>query len=367
MFKVGSPVYATDGRVGTLQYVVLNPHSQEVSDLVVKCDFFIGSRVIPARYIDHVADDGAVHLSVDKAFVRRNREFKQEEFTLSGPEVTLAQHTDARLFWQDVYGVTVEELPQPVARVRIDSGVDDGEVLVGKGSRVFTALGERVGVVDHVVVDRDARKLLYLVVRLPGIRRRRVVAPASQVKEWQHDAVTLALDKEALFALPPYVPAKRDDVLAQLVRQTIAALGAPIENLSVFVDGGHVLLRGHSHSVDDRRRVEAAARSVSGVISVTNEITTDKHLDVQVQQRLLDDPVASNYPVDVIVKNRIATLIGKVPSPAVKDVILEIVRNTPGIVSVIDEMTIDAEAFREEWSPESYLDALRVVPATQEP
>jgi phospho-N-acetylmuramoyl-pentapeptide-transferase len=51
--------------------------------------------------------------------------------------------------------------------------VDDGEVLVGKGSPVLTALGERVGTVDHVVIDPDANKLLYLVVRLPGIRRRR--------------------------------------------------------------------------------------------------------------------------------------------------------------------------------------------------
>jgi len=367
MFRIGSPVFATDGKVGVLQYVVLEPHSQEVSDLVVKCDLFTGSRVISARHIDHVDEDGAIHLSVDKAFVRRTRKFDREEFTEPGDVVTAA-HSDGRLYWQDIYGVMATELPKPATHVHIVTGIDDGDVLVGKGSRVFTALGEHVGTVDHVVIDPDARKLLYLVVRLPGIRRRRVVVAASQVKEWQSDAVVLDMDKDALYALPPYIPAKQDETLAQLVRQAIAALGVEVEHLSVFVDKGHVLLRGHSQSLDDRRRVEAAARSVSGVLSVTNEIATDKHLDVLVQQRLLDDSVASRYPVDVIVKNRIATVIGKVPSPAVQDVILEIVRNTPGIVSVIDELSVDAQAFVREW-PGHLLDDLEspVAPATQEP
>lgn len=371
MFKVGSSVYAADGRVGALQYVILEPHSQEVSDLVVKCDLFTGSRVVSARHIDHVDDTGAIHLAVDKAFVRRARKFDHEEFTEPSDVVTAA-HPDGRLYWQDIYGVTAEELPQPAVRVHIESGVEEGDALIGKGSRVFTELGEHVGTIDHVVVDKDARKLLYLVVRLPGIRRRRVVVAASQVKEWQHNAVTLNLDKDALFALPPYVPAKRDETLAQLVRQTIAALGIDIEDLGVFVDKGHVLLRGHSASLDDRRRVGAAAGSVSGVISITNEITTDKYLDAKVLQRLLADPVASLYPVDVIIKNRIATVIGKVSSPAVQDIILEIVRNTPGVVSVIDEIDIDAQAFAHERVANQLVMTAEgempvVMPATQEP
>jgi sporulation protein YlmC with PRC-barrel domain len=368
MFRIGSPVFATDGKVGVLQYVVLNPETQEISDLIVKCDLVGDARVLSARHIDFVDEDGAVHLSVDKTFVRRSRTFDRAEFVESSEEPVAAAHSDGRLYWQDIYGVTVTELPKSATHVHIVTGVDDDDVLVGKGSRVFTALGEHVGTVDHVVIDPDARKLLYLVVRLPGIRRRRVVVAASQVKEWQPDVVVLDLDKDALYALPPYVPAKRDETLARLVRQAIAALGVEVEHLSVFVDKGHVLLRGHSQSLDDRRRAEAAARSVSGVLSVANEITTDKHLDVLVQQRLLDDPVASRYPVDVIVKNRIATVIGKVPSPAVQDVILEIVRNTPGIVSVIDDLSVDAAAFVREW-PGHLLDDLEspVVPATQEP
>jgi len=233
MFRIGSPVFATDGKVGVLQYVVLEPHSQEVSDLVVKCDLFTGSRVISARHIDHVDEDGAIHLSVDKAFVRRTRKFDREEFTEPGDVVTAA-HSDGRLYWQDIYGVMATELPKPATHVHIVTGIDDGDVLVGKGSRVFTALGEHVGTVDHVVIDPDARKLLYLVVRLPGIRRRRVVVAASQVKEWQSDAVVLDMDKDALYALPPYIPAKQDETLAQLVRQAIAALGVEVEHLSVF-------------------------------------------------------------------------------------------------------------------------------------
>ncbi len=371
MFKIGVPVYATDGKVGVLQYVVLNPETQEVSDLVIKCDLFGDARVLSARYIDRVAEDGAIYLSVDKVVVRRSRKFERKEF-VEPEDAVVAAHPDGRLYWQDVYGVMATELPQPTSHVHIVSGVDDDEVLVGKGSRVFTALGERVGTVDHVVIDPDARKLLYLVVRLPGIRHRRVVVAASQVKEWQPDSVVLTLDKEALYALPPYAPARRDATLARLVREAIAALGVDVEHLSVFVDKGHVLLRGHSASLDDRRRIEAAARSAPGVLSVTNEITTDRELELRVQQRLLDDPVASLYPVDVIIRNRIATVTGKAPSAAVQDVILEIVRNTPGIVSVIDEIAIDPQAFEhpiipKEWVVSLIEDAPEFVPTPQEP
>jgi len=371
MFTIGSPVFATDGKVGVLKYVVLNPETQEVSDLVIKCDLFGDARVLSVRHIDHVDEDGAIHLAVDKAFVRRSHKFAREEFT--EPDTTVAAaHPDGRLYWQDIYGVMATELPKPVTHVHIIEGVDDGEVLVGRGSRVLTALGERVGTVDHVVIDPDANKLLYLVVRLPGIRRRRVVVAASQVKAWQSDGVILTLDKEALYALPPYVPAKRDATLSRLVRQAIAALGVDVEHLGVFVDKGHVLLRGHSASLDDRRRIEAAARSVPGVISVTNEITTDRELELRVQQRLLDDPVAGLYPVDVIIRNRIATVTGKVPSQAVQDVILEIIRNTPGIISVIDEIAVDPQAFKNPIFPEKWLvtpreETTEFVPTPQEP
>ena len=343
MFKIGSPVFATDGRIGVLQYVVLNPHSNEVSDLVVKCDHFAEARVISARYVDHVDDDGAIHLNIDKKFAHTLRKFVQTEFVAS------QSGSDEILVWEDSYGVTVKELPRPFKRVRI--GVADNQILIGRGVRVFSVLGERVGTVDHVVVDPASRKLLYLVVRLPGIRRRRVVVAVSQVKEWNEMGIILNLEKDALYALPPYIPRKKDETLAQRVREAIEALNIPIEDLSVFVEKGHVLLRGHIHSQEERRRIHAAARGVAGVISVTNEMTTDKSLEIQVQNRLLSDPVASLYPVDVIVKNRIATVMGTVPSPSIQDIILEIVRNTPGIFSVIDEISVDKEAFAEETPP----------------
>jgi sporulation protein YlmC with PRC-barrel domain len=351
MFRIGSPVFATDGRVGSLAYVVLDPHTREVSDLIVRCDGSAGERVVSVRYVDHVDADGAVHLGVEKAFVRGLRAFDHQDFETPAWASETSYGPEELLIWNDSYGIVVKEMPQPMKRVHIDRGVDADRVLVGHGSRVYTALGERVGVVDHVVVDADARHLLYLVVRLPGIRRRRVVVAATQVKAWQHDAVVLNLDREALYALPPYVPRKRDEALARRVREVIEALGIAIENLSVFVDRGHVLLRGHSHSQEDRRRIGAAVRGVQGVVGVTNEITTDRELELRAQQRLLEDPVASLYPVDVLVKNRIATVVGKVPSASVQDIILEIVRNTPGILSVVDEIAIDREAFAEETPP----------------
>ncbi len=351
MVTVGTPVVAKDGRVGVLRYVVLDPRTREISDLVVKLDGLSGERVISARYIERVEEDGAIHLSITKEMVQKLRAFDHREFVTPDWADDTPYGRGELLVWNDTYGVVVKEMPKPLKRVHIDRGIDEDKVLVGRGAHVYTALGERIGSVDHVAVDPETRKLLYLVIRLPGIRRRRVVVAASQVKEWRHDSVILALDREALQTLPPYVPPKRDETLARLVHEAIESLGVAIEDLRVFVDRGHVLLRGHSHSPEDKRRIGAAARAVPGVVGVDNEISTDRELEVRVQERLLADPIASLYPVDVLVKNRIATVVGKVPSASVQDIILEIVRNTPGIVSVIDDISIDRDAFADEFPP----------------
>nr|WP_290668464.1 BON domain-containing protein [Ardenticatena sp.] len=353
MLRIGAPVMATDGEIGTLQYVILNPNTRTVSDIVVRSGrLFKRARVISARYIDHVDQDGAIHLSVDSEFVRNCRVFAHKEFTTPEWASETGYNAEHVLIWHDPYaGPTLKQLPRPVVRVHIDRGTDEMTPLVGRGSAVYTKTGERVGTVDHIAVDPATLQPLYVVVRLPGIRRRRVVVPADQVQAWQHQSITLALEKKDLHALPPYTPRTPDIKLGEAVREAIEALGIPVDALSVFVDKGHVLLRGHTHSAEDRRRIEAAVRQVEGVLSVTNEMTTDRQLEVQVQSRLLADPVAGLYPVDVVVQNRVATVIGTVPHETIQHLILTIVRQTPGITAVIDQITVDPNAFQEEPLP----------------
>ncbi len=351
MMTIGAPVFAKDGRIGVLRYVVLDPRTREISDLIVKLEGLSGERVISTRYIERIGEDGAIHLNITRHVAQKLRMFDHREFVTPEWADDTPYGRSELLVWNDTYGVVVKEMPTPLKRVHIDRGVDEDNILIGRGAHVYTSLGERVGSVDHVAVDPESRKLLYLVIRLPGIRRRRVVVAASQVKEWRHDSVILTLDREALQSLPPYMPPKRDETLVRLVHEAIESLGLPIEDLRVFVDRGHVLLRGHSHSPADKRRIDAAVRAVPGVVGVDNEISTDRELEIRIQERLLADPIASLYPVDVLVKNRIATVVGKVPSLSIQDIILEIVRNTPGIVSVIDDIAIDRDAFAGELPP----------------
>lgn len=353
MLRIGAPVLATDGEIGTLKYVILDPRTRTVSDIVVESGtIFKRARVISARHIEHVDEDGTVQLSVDSEFVRNCRIFEHKEFSTPDWAHETGYGAQNVLIWSDPYaGPTLKELPRPTVRLHIDRGVNEETLLVGRGSAVYTKDGERVGTIDHIAIDPATMQPLYVVVRLPGIRKRRVVVPAEKVQEWQHQAITLDMEKKDLHALPPYTPRTPDIKLGEAVREAIEALGIPVDALSVFVDKGHVLVRGHTHSPEDRRRIEAAVRKVEGVLSVTNEITTDRELELRVQSRLLADPVAGLYPVDVVVNNRVATVIGTVPHETIQDLILKIVRQTPGIAAVIDHITVDADAFKEEPLP----------------
>lgn len=346
MFKIGARVFTTDGEAGTLRYVVLDPATREVTDLVVEKGLLLKEdRVVSVADVSHVDEDG-IYLILSSEELKQRRRFKHAEFVVPDWEVKAPYKASEVLAWMDPY-VGMPNFAQPTVRVHIDEGVSNEAATIGKGTPILTRLGERVGTLDHAVVDPESRQPIYLVLRLPGIRRRRVVVSATQVKEWAHDGVILNLERSDLKALPPYTPARGDAALAVAVREAIEGLALPLQNLGITVNQGHVVLEGHAETAEARRKADQAARAVEGVLSVTNRITTDAGLQTRIQGRLLDDPIASLYPVDVVVHNGAVRVVGKVPNTAIQDIILNIVRLTPGVVSVIDEIEVRPEAFEE--------------------
>lgn len=66
-----------------------------------------------------------------------------------------------------------------------------------------------------------------------------------------------------------------DRTIATKIRQAVVAdesLAPAMENVQIVSKDGRVVLRGTVPSVGDRARLEAKARTVPGVVSVTNEI-----------------------------------------------------------------------------------------------
>lgn len=69
--------------------------------------------------------------------------------------------------------------------------------------------------------------------------------------------------------------AKSDREILAAVRRTIVkekSLSVTAHNIKILAEGGVVTLRGPVQSDDEKRKVEALAKSVAGVVSVDNKV-----------------------------------------------------------------------------------------------
>ena len=58
-FKIGAPVLTDDGEVGRLKYVVVDPHAEVVTDLVIARGRLLQHDiVVPAGWVEHADAQG---------------------------------------------------------------------------------------------------------------------------------------------------------------------------------------------------------------------------------------------------------------------------------------------------------------------
>jgi osmotically-inducible protein OsmY len=224
--------------------------------------------------------------------------------------------------------------------------VGDRAVIIGRNTEVYTRGGRKVGTIDHVAVDPVSMAPRMLVVRMPGIRRRRVMVTADEVLSWERTGIILTLRRHDLHALPPYTPYADDKTVVAGVRGTLQESGLRISGLDLASSDGHVTLRGHADSDAARRAADRLVRTVPGVVTLDNELTTDRILATRVQARLDDEPIAGLYPVKIAAERARVRVSGTVPNSAIHAIVLDVVNQTPGVNSVDDQVELHPEAFQ---------------------
>jgi len=130
-------------------------------------------------------------------------------------------------------------------------------------------------------------------------------------------------------------------------------LASAAQNLQITARNGTVNLIGYVPSERERQMIDAVARSTPGVVAVNDQLQvsarplatypqTDQTLAGQLQQALSGHPTLSGFSqnVRVSVQNGRVTLLGNVPSEQDRQMIYDVVRNTPGVVSVSDQLQI---------------------------
>jgi osmotically-inducible protein OsmY len=145
-----------------------------------------------------------------------------------------------------------------------------------------------------------------------------------------------------------------DAFIGAQVKAKIAAVDAATVSL-VIVDVNHsaVTLTGQVHSQSERSKVDAAARSVSGITKLDDrltinpkaptaqEIADDLGLQAKVRGALAAQTGVNALKVQVTVHGSVVVLEGTVSTKAMHEVILETVRGVPGVRRVIDHLHLE--------------------------
>jgi uncharacterized protein YrrD len=218
-FKEGAGVYTLDGsQVGSLDRVVIDPRSGEVTHLVVKKGFlFTEDKVVPVDLVERAGEDqvrlrkskdelGELENFMDKYYVEPD----QGELTRSG-----YAGAKVRPFYQyppygmptggwPGYGAHLPYVPYYEQPARVERNVPEDAIALKEGAQVRSADGEHTGDIEKLLVDSESQRVTHLVLSSGLLLKSRKLIPAAWIREIDEETVLLAVGSDFIEGLPDY-------------------------------------------------------------------------------------------------------------------------------------------------------------------
>ena len=338
-FGIGSDVFCKDGRCGKLVRVVVDPDTDEVTDLVVEKGFLQRTdRVLPVSLVASTGD-GSVELTVGVEELRECPEFHEHHFTtpVGGYRHETDAQTDMRL-WPAPYGTASVPASVPVVEHRVVEGIDSELEVIGRGTPVLTLEQKRVGEVDHVLASAETGDMTHLVVRRGLFPDYRIV-PVDAIDSVAEDGVYLKPGLDDMDELPHYRPRAPKVTEAELFAR-LSEEDYDYAGLTASMESGILTLTGAVEDVQAKRRAEAAARATPGVVNVENALDTDTAIGSRVIAALDADPRTKLAVIGVSSDRGQVRLSGKVDTEAIKDAAGEVAEGQKGVLSVTNELVV---------------------------
>ncbi len=166
---------------------------------------------------------------------------------------------------------------------------------------------------------------------------------------WRISGVTSVINEIAV--APTTLRKPTDAEIGAAVRRTLdEAVSVPAGLVTCEVTNGWVTLRGEVPWDYQKRAAEDAVRDLAGVIGVSNLIASriklnprSKQADVRqrIEQRLERSAVADAIRINVEAREGTITLRGTVRSTVEREAAERAAWATPGVISVVDELSLD--------------------------
>jgi uncharacterized protein YrrD len=207
---LGTPVYSSDGEyIGKVDRVVIDPKLVSVIEFIVHRGYFLTQdRIIEREFVDHVAEDGTVHLNVSAAIADQLPLVAERRYILpshgdlrDSPYLEAARvYSAGAILWRSDYEGTgypqparllMEPAPAEPPYIEVQTNLPSGAVTINRGTDVLSMDNHKIGTVNEVIY-KDGH-ITGIVVEAGFLAHRYIHIPTSWITSVDHDHVRLSL------------------------------------------------------------------------------------------------------------------------------------------------------------------------------
>lgn len=207
-FKQGAKVFAADGdRVGTIDRIVIEPDTREVTHLVIHIGvLFSKDKVIPISLVDHAAED---HLTLREnvSDLESFPDFQESHFILAergNLPVRDAENQVRTLYWYPPIGSfdsAIYSMPTYVVKTK---HIPQGTVAIAEGANVISSDGEHVGDIERIFTGAVEERATHFLISEGLFLKEKKLIPTRWLTDVFEHEVHLSVDSILVEQLPEY-------------------------------------------------------------------------------------------------------------------------------------------------------------------
>ena len=215
-FKQGTKVYTTDDKdIGSVDRVVLNPKTKEVTHLIVRKGFLLSEdKIIPLALIASANED-RVTLRGSTTDLDSLLPFEETHFVpLDETDVQMAAYPigfaapfylyepmGSSMFYPDLAAAYANEKPYGA---ETQKNIPEDSIALREGARVITADGQDVGSVKRIFTQPENDRATQLLISNGVIFKEQKMIPVGWIEDIQEDEIHLNVSTAMLKGLPEF-------------------------------------------------------------------------------------------------------------------------------------------------------------------
>lgn len=220
-------ITAGGDKAGSIERVVLDPETKEVSHIVIEKGFlFTDSKVVPISMLGAETKEGIILR--DGEYLENLAPFRETEYVPAGLETPETRERDEkqpvekareyparfapRYYWYPPVGIgwwrglgTTAYVKPEYVRI-VEFNIPEGTIALEEGAAVIGSDDKHIGDVEEILTDPQENRATHIVISTGLLLKERKLVPTQWVSTMLEEEVYLSVSSDVVDGLPAYEP-----------------------------------------------------------------------------------------------------------------------------------------------------------------